>query len=111
MAETAGATAPLEGHSVVAAPAPSQQAWLLAGLLSAASVVVLDFFIVLACLPAIEQTLGATKAQLQLVLAAYAVANACLLVVGGRVGDVFGRRRALLWGMGLFAGATLACAF
>ena len=89
----------------------SRQAQLLVGLLSAASVVVLDFFIVLACLPAIEASLGASKAELQLVLAAYAIANASLLVVGGRLGDLFGRRRVLIWGLATFAAATAGCAF
>ena len=82
---------------------------MLIGLLSAASIVVLDFFIVLACLPSIEQTLGASKAQLQLILASYAVANASLLVVGGRLGDALGRKRVMTLGVSLFAVASLAC--
>lgn len=82
---------------------------LLLGLLSGASIVVLDFFIVLACLPAIEQVMGATQAQLQLILAAYAVANASLLVVGGRLGDAFGRRRVMQLGVAAFAVSSLAC--
>ncbi|MET0660307.1 MAG: MFS transporter, partial [Steroidobacteraceae bacterium] len=82
---------------------------MLIGLLSAASIVVLDFFIVLACLPSIEQTLGASKAQLQLILASYAVANASLLVVGGRLGDALGRKRVMTLGVLLFAVASLAC--
>ena len=80
----------------IAAPTNTR---LLVGLLAAASIVVLDFFIVLACLPAIEHTLGASKAQLQLILASYAVANASLLVVGGRLGDAFGRRRVMTLGI------------
>lgn len=100
---------------VLAAPEPvdwiteASKTRLLIGLLSAASIVVLDFFIVLACLPAIEHTLGATKAQLQLILASYAVANASLLVVGGRLGDALGRRRVMTVGVALFAAASLAC--
>jgi cytochrome P450 len=67
---------------------PSQALWLswpawTWGLLLASCTVVLDFFVVLACLPAIESSIGASKAQLQLVLGAYAIANAALLIVGG----------------------------
>ena len=93
---------------VLAASSP-QRSTLLLGLLCGASIVVLDFFIVLACLPAVERTLGATKAELQLILAVYAVANGSLLVVGGSLGDVFGRRRVMLWGVAAFALASLAC--
>jgi hypothetical protein len=52
-------------------------------LLLASCTVVLDFFVVLACLGAIETSIGASKAQLQLVLGTYAIANAALLIVGG----------------------------
>jgi MFS family permease len=72
--------------------------------------VVLDFFVVLACLSAIESTIGASKAQLQLVLGAYAISNAALLIVGGRLGDLFGRKRTLHAGLGLFALASVGCA-
>ena len=80
------------------------------GLLLASCTVVLDFFVVLACLPAIESSIGASKAQLQLVLGAYAIANAALLIVGGRLGDLLGRKRTLLAGLGLFALASVGCA-
>jgi len=86
-----------------------QKSTLLIGLLCGGSIVVLDFFIVLACLPGIEQTLGATKGQLQLILAVYAVANGSLLIVGGGLGDIYGRRRMMLWGVAAFAIASLAC--
>ena len=82
---------------------------LLIGLLTGAAVVALDFFIALACLPSIEQSLGASPAQLQLVMAAYAIANGSFLIVGGRLGDVLGRRRVFIWGIGFFALASAAC--
>jgi MFS family permease len=87
----------------------SWPAWIW-GLLLASSTVVLDFFVVLACLDAIESTLGASKAQLQLVLGAYAIANAALLIVGGRLGDLLGRKRTLHVGLGLFALTSIGCA-
>ena len=87
----------------------SWPAWLW-GLPLASCTVVLDFFVVLACLPAIESSIGASKAQLQLVLGAYAIANAALLIVGGRLGDLLGRKRTLLLGLGLFTLASVGCA-
>ena len=82
---------------------------LLIGLLAGAAVVVLDFFIVLACLAPIQQSLSVSQAELQLIVASYAIANGSFLVVGGRLGDVLGRRRVFLWGVGLFALASAAC--
>jgi MFS family permease len=95
--------------------APSRALWFawpawMWGLLLASCTVVLDFFVVLACLPAIESSMGASKAQLQLVLAAYAIANAALLIVGGRLGDLLGRKRTLHVGLSLFALASVGCA-
>lgn len=84
---------------------------LLVGLLAGAAAVVLDFFIVLACLPSIERMLDASAGQLQLVLAAFAIANGSFLVVGGRLGDIFGRRRLFLVGLVLFAATSTACGF
>jgi MFS family permease len=67
------------------------------------------FFIVLACLPGIRQSLSATSAQLQLVVASYAIANGCFLIVGGKLGDIFGRKRAFGCGVVVFAVASVGC--
>jgi len=98
-------------RSATAAPA-LWQAWpvWVWGLLMASCTVVLDFFVVLACLPTIATTLGASPAELQLVLGAYAIANAALLIVGGRLGDLRGRQRTLRMGLALFAAASVGCA-
>jgi MFS family permease len=104
------------GASASAAPSNGTRALWQAwpgwtwGLILASCTVVLDFFVVLACLPAIESTMNASKSELQLILGAYAIANAALLVVGGRAGDVYGRKRTLQLGLGLFALASLGCA-
>ena len=101
--------------SVVAEDPPLRALWFswptwTWGLLLASCTVVLDFFVVLACLSAIEASIGASKAQLQLVLGAYAIANAALLIVGGRLGDLLGRKRTLHAGLTLFALASVGCA-
>ena len=68
-----------------------------------------DFFIVNVALPTIDRDLHASPALLELVVSAYASAYALLLVVGGRLGDTFGRKRLFLIGMAAFTLASLAC--
>lgn len=68
-----------------------------------------DFFIVNVSLPSIQTTLGASPAELQLVVSGYAAAYAVLLITGGRLGDLYGRRRLFLLGMAGFTIANLLC--
>ncbi|MFJ5117784.1 MFS transporter [Kitasatospora sp. NPDC088548] len=69
----------------------------------------LDFFIVNVALPTIDHDLAAGPAVLELVAAGYGVAFAVLLVLGGRLGDIFGRRRLFVVGAVAFALTSLAC--
>lgn len=69
----------------------------------------IDFSIVNVALDAIAHSLGATEAQLELVVAVYGVAFAVCLAMGGRLGDNFGRRRLFGWGVMLFTLASLLC--
>ena len=78
-------------------------------ILAGAFMVVLDFFIVLVALPSIARDLVATPGQLQLIVAGYGIANAAGLIAGGKLGDVFGRRRMFLAGMTLFGLTSVAC--
>jgi EmrB/QacA subfamily drug resistance transporter len=81
----------------------------LFALLFAASLSSLDMFIVNVALATIGADLGASDAALELVVAGYGTAYASLLVLGGRIGDRFGRRRVLLWGLAGFGAASLLC--
>lgn len=77
-------------------------------LLSAAELmVVLDFTIVAVALPDIQRDLGIAESRLQWLLSAYALANSGVLLLGGRAADLFGRRRIVLAGIGLFTLASL----
>lgn len=75
---------------------------ILAGLLAGTSVVTVDFFAVLAALPLLQQRLGASPGELQLIVAGYAVITACFLIIGGRLGDAWGRQRVFMAGLMLF---------
>jgi MFS family permease len=61
-------------------------------------------------LPAVAEAFGATFQQVQWVVLAYLLAVTALIVGAGRLGDLFGRRRLLLAGIGLFTGASALCA-
>ncbi|WP_063628015.1 MFS transporter [Actinospica robiniae] len=70
---------------------------------------ILDFFIVNVALPSAQKELHASTAGIQWVVAAYGIALAAGLITGGRIGDLFGRRRAFILGMLLFTLASAGC--
>ncbi|MCA2436746.1 MFS transporter [Rhizobium leguminosarum] len=84
--------------------------WLgLIVLLAGAFLPPLDFFIVNVALPSIRDDFQASSSMMQLVVSAYATTYAVMLITGGRLGDLYGRRNTFLWGMGMFAAASLLC--
>ncbi|MEV0448306.1 MFS transporter [Streptomyces sp. NPDC050600] len=78
-------------------------------VLLGAALPLIDFFIVNVALPTIDHDLAAGPALLELVVAGYGLSYAVLLVLGGRLGDLFGRRRLFLAGMAAFGLTSLAC--
>jgi EmrB/QacA subfamily drug resistance transporter len=82
---------------------------LLALLCTAQFVLTLDFSIVNVALPTIQRQLHFTPANLQWIVTGYALTFGSLLLLGGRAGDLFGRRRLLVAGLILFALASLTC--
>ncbi|AOR34472.1 MFS transporter [Streptomyces fodineus] len=93
---------------VTAAPPRALTPLGLLTLLLGTALPMIDFFIVNVALPTIEHDLHAPPATLEMVVAGYAVAYAVLLVLGGRLGDGFGRRRLFLWGVAAFGLTSLA---
>jgi EmrB/QacA subfamily drug resistance transporter len=81
----------------------------LAVLMAATFMFVLDFFIVNVAIPSTQRDLHASDGAIQLVVATYAIALAAGLIVGGRLGDLIGRRRALMIGLGIFTVASAVC--
>ena len=82
----------------------------LAVICVAQFVVVLDVTIVTTALPAIRQALGFSDTELQWVFTGYALVFGGLLIFGGRMADVAGRRLTFLIGLTLFALASIGCA-
>src|ERR671919_2649064 len=78
-------------------------------LLLGAALNVIDFFIVNVALPTIDADLQASTATLEMVVAGYGIAFAALLVLGGRLGDAFGRRRMFRIGLLAFTATSLVC--
>ena len=90
------------------ARAVSGPPWLgLSVLLLAGFVTIFDLFVVNVALPSMQADLDASFAQIGFIVAGYELAFGVLLITGGRLGDLFGRRRLFVIGM---AGFTLASA-
>ncbi|WP_167536452.1 MFS transporter [Streptomyces ficellus] len=70
----------------------------------------LDFFALNLAIPGIAEELDVTVSAAQWALSAYMLAVGCLFIVGGRLGDLLGRRPVLLSGTALFAAASVGCA-
>ncbi|MBR8333352.1 MFS transporter [Burkholderia ambifaria] len=102
--------APCTPAGAAAAASPrSHHGWALVVLLVGAILPPLDYFIVNLALPAIRDGIGARPAELQLVVSAYACANAVVQITGGRLGDLYGRKRMFMVGMAGFVVASALC--
>jgi len=86
--------------------------WTLAAMCFALFMVMLDNTVVNVALPSIQADFDASLSALEWTINAYTLTFAVLLVTGGRLGDLFGRRRVFLYGVVIFAlaSATIALA-
>src|SRR5438046_2700249 len=88
----------------------SRRKWLaLAVIVAAQFMVVLDIAIVNVALPAIKGDLHFAQENLQWVISAYAILFGGVLMLGGRLADVFGRRRVFMLGLAVFSVSSLLC--
>jgi EmrB/QacA subfamily drug resistance transporter len=87
----------------------SQQRWVLVATILGASMAFIDGTVVNVALPAIQRSTHASLADLQWVVESYALFLSSLLLLGGALGDVYGRRRLYALGIALFAGASVWC--
>lgn len=89
--------------------AAQDKVWVLVGTILASSIAFIDESVVNIALPAMEKDLGASVAVIQWIVSAYTLCLAALLLIGGATGDRYGRRRAFVAGMTIFAGTSLWC--
>src|SRR6266542_4280356 len=85
----------------------SRRWWTLALVVAAQFMVVLDVAIVNVALPSIKTDLNFTQESLQWVVTAYAILFGGALLLGGRMGDLLGRRRMFIAGLALFTVSSL----
>ena len=77
--------------------------WTLGAMCFALFMMMLDNTVVNVALPSIQEDLGASLSSLEWAVNAYTLSFGVLLVTGGRLGDIFGRRRMFLLGVTIFA--------
>jgi EmrB/QacA subfamily drug resistance transporter len=95
---------------VTATEEPVRFRWILASISMALFCVQIDYFAVNLALPRMALDLKTTTPDLQWVISVYMLALGAFMVPAGRIGDIFGRRRALLAGVALFGLASALCA-
>jgi EmrB/QacA subfamily drug resistance transporter len=92
------------------APCSSQAAsWVLAATILGSSLAFIDGTVVNVALPALQANLNATVVDMQWVVEAYALLLAALLLIGGSLGDIYGRRRIYVIGIIVFGMASAGC--
>ncbi|HUA80579.1 MAG TPA: MFS transporter [Dyella sp.] len=96
------------GQAAASCSAPLRR-WTLVAAILGSSLAFIDGTVVNVALPTIQRELSATSADVQWVMEAYALFLASLLLVGGALGDRFGRKRIFMMGAGLFTLASIGC--
>ena len=98
-------------HGSASAPlASATKRWVLVATIIGSSMAFVDGTIVNVALPSIQRDLQATASNMQWVVESYTLFLASLLLVGGSLGDHFGRRKVFLIGVAIFAAASVGCA-
>ena len=83
--------------------------WTIATTILGSSMAFIDGTVVNVALPALQSGLGATLSEIQWVVEAYALFLAALLLAGGALGDLYGRRKMFAAGVALFSVASAWC--
>jgi EmrB/QacA subfamily drug resistance transporter len=89
---------------------PSSRPWVIAAASIGSGMAFLDSTVLNVALPAVQADLGASARETQWVYGAYALVLSALLVIGGSLGDRYGRRRIFVLGAAIFALASAWCA-
>lgn len=105
---------PCDEAVVASAPAEkpcgaAAQRWILVATILGSSMAFIDSTVVNVALPALQNNLGATVVDVQWVVEAYALFLGALILIGGSLGDLFGRRKMFLLGVVVFTLASAGC--
>jgi EmrB/QacA subfamily drug resistance transporter len=101
-------------HSIASGASPcakTAQRWVLAATTLGSSMAFIDSTVVNVALPALQGELSADVADVQWVIEAYSLLLSAMLLVGGSLGDRYGRRRVFVIGVAVFAAASAWCGF
>src|SRR6202521_1471446 len=90
-------------------PATTNGPWILAATILGSSMVFIDGTVVNVALPALQSALRANLANVQWVVESYALFLAALLLIGGSLGDLYGRRKIFVAGVVIFSIASAWC--
>jgi EmrB/QacA subfamily drug resistance transporter len=90
--------------------AENRKWWTLGTVAIGLFMLMLDNTVVNVALPTIQRDLGAGLSELEWIVSGYALTFAALLLTGGKLADMYGRRLAFVAGLAIFAGSSLACA-
>jgi len=107
------ARSPCDEAAILAGP--SQQAaatngpWILAATILGSSMAFIDSTVVNVALPALQSALHADIAEIQWVVESYALFLAALILIGGSLGDLYGRRKIFVAGVAVFSAASAWC--
>jgi EmrB/QacA subfamily drug resistance transporter len=102
--------APVGAAPAAALCPPFDRKWILIAIILGSALAFMDGSVVNVSLPTLQATFHANSSAIQWVVQAYALFGAALLLLGGAIGDRYGRRRAYIWGVALFAVASMGCA-
>src|SRR5438552_3667154 len=101
----------IHSKAAVAPCARTSGPWILAATILGSSMAFIDGTAVNVALPALQQSLGATVIDVQWVVESYSLLLSALLLMGGSLGDYYGRRRIFIAGVAIFSLASAWCGF
>src|SRR5436309_349992 len=101
----------IHSKAAVAPCARASGPWILAATILGSSMAFIDGTAVNVALPSLQQSLGATVIDVQWVVESYSLLLSALLLMGGSLGDYYGRRRIFIAGVAIFSLASAWCGF
>src|SRR5437879_1385204 len=89
--------------------APRDRPWILTATILGSSMAFIDSTVVNGAIPTLQKAFHANVVDVQWVVESYGLFLSALILTGGALGDLFGRRRIFLLGVAVFAAASAAC--